>query len=841
MSKDLVMRWPILGRLRTLPRNGEHQMVFNRFLAGVAVLIYNASVAPYGWLTIEDPITETAIYIAAGFLIYAHLLIFPRVAFARRAAALMLDVGATSYQLHIGGEATAWIFPAYLWIVAGNGFRFGPRFLLSAMLLSLAGFAAVVLTTPFWGAKPALCGGVIVGLVVLPLYALSLIETLSRARREAEEANHAKSLFLASVSHELRTPLNAIIGMGALLGSSRLNAEQLDMTQTITTSATNLRSLIDGILDLSRIEAGKVTVSKADFDLSTLLSEVRTIFRPEARSKGLGFNVFVTARTPLLLHGDARRLHEVLLNLVGNALKFTRTGSVAVAVDCLEQDPDRVRLRFEVSDTGIGIPLAAQERIFDSFAQADDSIIDRFGGTGLGLAIARKGVALLGGEIGVESTVGAGSTFWFWLDLARSTDAKHDIGRFADLRACVFADRPGLAEPVVGRLATWGVHLIPSDAADFAELDFPDPAQHGFQRCILGFDLTAPGAEPRSVGRLRDPGALSFIEIRDTSLAGLPPPAWRRSFASIMSLPASDEELITAVHLAISARSPGRSDEAFPCSGVGRCRILAADDNGINQKVLTKILQRAGHDVLVVSNGQEALAALAEHRFDLVIMDVNMPVLNGIEAARACRLTPVGHHRIPIIALTADASPQTGERCIEAGMDVCVVKPVEPASLVTIIDSLISASRAGAPSPVSPPARPPEMRGGPDHRVQDRQPPAGDPVMLADLIELGGEEFVVAILDEFHADSLSVVEGIRAAADRGDIEAVRSQAHALQSAAANIGAEPLRDICIPLETISGDRMAHVSDHCVGQIEAELARLVEAIRAHMSGKPDESEE
>jgi len=382
--------------------------------------------------------------------------------------------------------------------------------------------------------------------------------------------------------------------------------------------------------------------------------------------------------------------------------------------------------------------------------------------------------------------------------------------------------------------------LILSDAAEFAELDFPDPAQHGFQRCILGFDSSPPGAALRSIGKLRDAAALSFIEIRDTRLVGLPPPAWRRTFASIISLPASDDELVTAVRLATSARSPGRpADAAFPRSGVGRCRILAADDNGINQKVLTKILQRAGHDVLVVSNGQEALAALSEseHRFDLVIMDVNMPVLNGIEAARACRATPIGHHRIPIIALTADASPQTGERCIAAGMDVCVVKPVEPASLVKIIDTLVSASRAGALRLISPPGRPPGMA---PRRVEDRLPPAVDPVMLADLIELGGEEFVAAIVEEFHADALSVVQGIRAAADRGDIEAVRSQAHALQSAAANIGAAPLRDICIPLETISGDRMGDVSDHFAGEIEAELARLVEAIRAHMSGKPDDSE-
>ena len=499
MSLDV----PPLERVRSLwaavTDNNEHQMVFNRLAAGLLVLGYNLWAMPRGLLA-GWPLLAAGLYLLLGAVILVHLLARPAPTRERRLVALLLDLSAVSYELNIGGGATAWLFPAYLWVIFGNGFRFGPRFLLAAMGLSIGGFAAVAAATPFWSGKPALVVGVVIGLIMLPLYALTLINSLSKARLQAEQANQAKSLFLASVSHELRTPLNAIIGMGAMLESSNLDAEQVEMSQTIMTSARCLLMLINGILDLSRVEAGRMPIKQEAFDLARLLSEIRTIFLSQARTKGVQLNVHVTARMPLLLLGDSGWLREILLNLVGNAIKFTDSGSVTVAVDAVRQGEERSRLRFEVVDTGIGIMPEAQERIFETFTQADETIARRYGGTGLGLAITRKFVRLLGGEIGVRSAPGAGSTFWFELDFGRQQPLPADPTRFAGLRAFVLAARPGVVAPLLGssRNGACGSSALTTRCPTGRNSPTPTPAG---RRLHPGVRQPGPGSTRAAVSR----------------------------------------------------------------------------------------------------------------------------------------------------------------------------------------------------------------------------------------------------------------------------------------------------------------------------------------------------
>ena len=837
MNRDMPPYVPLLDHARRLWAavriSDEYQMVFNRLAAAVLGLGYNLWAGSRGLLT-GWPVLAASVNLLLCTVVLVHLYACPTPARVRRFLALLLDVWATSYELHVGGGSTAWLFPAYIWVVFGNGFRFGPRFLLAAMGLSIWGFAAVAATTPFWSGQPVLAAGVVLGLVVLPLYALALINSLSKARLQAERANQAKSLFLASVSHELRTPLNAIIGMGAMLESSKLDADQVEMSQTIMTSARCLLMLINDILDLSRIEAGRMPVNREPFDLARLLSEIRTIFLSQARTKGVRLNVHAAARVPLLLLGDSGWLREVLLNLVGNAIKFTASGSVTVAVDVVHQDEERSRLRFEVVDTGIGIMPEAQERIFETFTQADETIARRYGGTGLGLAITRKFVRLLGGEISVRSAPGAGSNFWFDLDFGRQQPLPADPARFADLRAFVLAARPGTVAPLLGQLAQWGVRVEYVDDTVPDRPEFADPELQLDGCCILGFANPGPGAPVRPFHQLCESGALSFVAVRDTPFDGLPAGPWRTAFASILNLPVDERELANVLHFVAGEHGVAAATDKAPALALERARyrVLIADDNTTNQRVLERILRSAGHEVTVVSDGEQALDALAEGEFDVAILDVNMPGVSGIEAAKIYRFTALGQQRVPLIALTADATPETRERCLQAGMDACVVKPVEPAMMLAFIDDIV---RKGRADPLVPDAVDPRVTEIATHPRFRPAVPALDADVLLRLSTLGGEEFVAEIAESFQSEARARLAELRVATAQGDVGAFRDRSHAIRSIATNMGAQPLAKLCLPFETISGDALRSHAKAYLEQIAAELDRVAAAL-AERAARP-----
>jgi len=811
------LAWPKIwvGRLRDISTDGDSVMALNRLLAGLVSFPFNLRVATVGGLGSLPVILDVA-YIFSGFGLWLHHRLFPRHIFWRRAVALPLDVLAGSYELHIGGAATAWVFPAYLWIIFGNGFRFGSDFLLAAMALSIVSFAVVAGTTQFWIHAGSMATGVIVGLIILPLYALALIRRLSIATRLAEAASRAKSLFLASVSHELRTPLNAIIGMGALLEGTPLKPDQAEMSETILTAARSLLRLIDGILDLSRIEAERMPVTAEDFDLALVLGELRTILLTQARQKGLYLHVHLTSRTPLLLHGDARRLHEILLNLVGNALKFTHLGGITIAVDATEWTEAAVRLRVEVTDTGIGIAPEAQARIFENFTQADETILNRYGGTGLGLAITRKFVELLGGTIGVRSSPGAGSTFWFNLPLASRPGAAVPAVEDGALRAFVPGTRAGEIAPLLGRLRDAGVRIEAIDTWPEGTL-LPDAADGP---CVA---FAAAGAES-NLAQLAAVGALSFVAIDDARATGSLPAAWQRAFAQVLPGDIADDALAGALHFLrqTTRRGAGRNEAIVSTPAGPSLHVLVADDNTVNQRVLQRIFGGAGHKVRVVGDGEAALDALADQRFDIALFDVNMPKIDGIEATKIYRMASLGADEVPIVALTADAMEETRISCLEAGMKACLVKPVEPARLLEIIGEIARAARTGEALAPAAPDRPVAV-------------PAAEPTLdvevVDNLLALGGTEFLAEIGTGFHAEAEARLDGLRAALARGDVSDFRFQAHGLRSIAANLGARALSDLCLPYQGISAEDLRLNGMGYLGRIAEELGRVERALTAH----------
>lgn len=364
---------------KSLAETGEGEMARNRLVISALILAYFLFEITWNARTLTLPLIVITSFFLFSVALSIHIISSPAANFRRRIIAMCGDIGTLSIGLYIGAEVTASTFPIYLWIIFGNGFRFGLLFLTLSSVAATVCFSLVVLTTSYWQSFYNLAFGLLLALIVLPLYARKLIKDLSDARKNAETASEMKSLFLASVSHELRTPLNAIIGLSDLLSATRLDDEQREMSTSINASGRSLCGLVDNFLDYSRLEAGAMPTNKDSFCLISVLTELNCIARAQAQDKPLTIGLHVTPRTPTTLVGDRSKMAQILTNLIGNAVKFTEKGFVSLGVDALSNDGSTARLRFEVTDTGIGISPTSQEKIFDQFTQADNRIVDQYG------------------------------------------------------------------------------------------------------------------------------------------------------------------------------------------------------------------------------------------------------------------------------------------------------------------------------------------------------------------------------------------------------------------------------------------------------------------------------
>jgi two-component system sensor histidine kinase RpfC len=799
----------------------EWEMAINRIAFCVVVGVYMLLVMPRDAVAVEQALA----YVAISAALFMHIRGKPEPHVARRAVALITDIGFLSLTLYAGGEHAAILFPIYLWATLGNGFRFGVGWLYAAMALSAACFLAVILVTPFWRDQTHLATGLLIGIVAVPLYAATLIKKLSSARREAEAANAAKSIFLAGVSHELRTPLNAIIGMGTMLRSTTLDHQQRDMVRTVDGAARSLLSQIEGILDFASIEAGAAPVQVEAVELEHLLGEVDRLLASQAAEKGIELSLHFTARVPLRIQADPRHLTAILLNLGANALKFTEFGGVVVAVDATPLDSGGHRLRFEVSDTGIGIPLEAQSRIFESFAQADVDTLHRYGGTGLGLAICRRLVLAMGGTIGVDSRPGEGSTFWFEFFSGPSTATELDLGRVTLLMLTMRgSDGSALAE----RLQAGGHRIQVCDSGDavLSELRRA-PAQE--RRALL---VVGAGPPPG----FRAPHSLPVILATHEAPPGLPPLLIRRLCRVRVSAEASDQELHNALFAALGTAQAPDARQPIPISAAPR-RVLVVDDNQMNRRVLGTILERAGHRVLLATNGEDALDILDSSGVDCVLMDLNMPGMNGVEAVKLHRMASLGQRPVPIVALTADATSDAPERCLEAGFDAFLLKPMEPRILLELVDRLSAQAEAADERPIA-------AYGGMKIAAISEHPryragagPALDQQIIGRLLDLGGPEFVAELAQDFLTDALAQLDAMIAAALARDILAFRAAAHGIRSIAANLGARAVEDGCQTAESLPPEEFAATGAilALAARIRVEIERVRQSLQDNKGGE------